>query len=145
MFSAGLIFKNEYEKLWKSCFRSRATQLRQPPVGPSIHPSICPPIIQQSVRLSRLLILGNLQVAAPVKKPDWPPILTTLHTCTQLKLFYLSLCPSVDQSVRSTAKNLLLRHIASLPLPIDKIASALLPMPTHTHLQAFIRFLTNPI
>ena len=51
----------------ESCFRSRATQLRQPPVGPSIHPSICQPIIQQSVRLSRLLILGNLQVAAPVK------------------------------------------------------------------------------
>ena len=45
----------------------------------------------------------------------------------------------------SNCQNLLLRHIASLPLPIDKIASALPPMPTHTHLQVFIRFLTNPI
>ena len=45
----------------------------------------------------------------------------------------------------SNCQNLLLRHIASLPLPIDKIAFALLPMHTHTHLQAFIRFLTNSI
>ena len=78
LYSASLIFKNEYEKLWKSCFKV-ACYTTMSATYWSLHPSaylsthhqdICPAFVQQSVPLSHLLILGEFQVAAPVKNPD---------------------------------------------------------------------------